>query len=190
MSTLSLKCQCGEVTGSVSNVTPSSGLRVICCCSDCQAFANHLNCKASVLDEFGGTEIFQVSQSQLTIKRGVDKLSCLRLSEKGLLRWHTSCCNTPVGNTINAKLPFVGVIHTFINEVHRDQLLGPVRAVVQTQHAKGVPGYAEHHSKFPLRVTLSIVRKMAMWKMRGMQSPTVFFADDGRPVVKPVVLGN
>lgn len=190
MATISLKCQCGEVTGSASNVTPSSGIRVICCCSDCQAFAKHLNSDAAVLDEFGGTEIFQVSQSQLTIKRGADKLRCLRLSEKGLLRWYTDCCNTPVGNTINAKLPFVGVIHTFINEAHKDQLLGPVRAVVQTQDAKGMPNYAKHHSKFPLGITLAIVRKMAMWKLRGMQSPTVFFAEDGRPVVKPVVLGS
>lgn len=190
MATISLKCQCGEVTGSASNVTPSSGIRVICCCSDCQAFAEHLNCKAAVLDEFGGTEIFQVSQSQLTIKRGEDKLRCLRLTEKGLLRWYTNCCNTPVGNTINASLPFVGVIHTFINEAHRDQLLGPVSAVVQTQDAKGVPGYAKHHSKFPLGVTLSIVRKMAMWKLRGMQRPTVFFGEDDKPVFKPVVLGN
>ena len=190
MATIPLKCHCGEVTGSASDVTPTSGIRVICCCSDCQAFANHLNCDAAVLDEFGGTEIFQVSQSQVTIKRGEDKLRCLRLSEKGLLRWYTSCCNTPVGNTINAKLPFVGVVHAFINDAHRDQSLGPVNSVVQTQSAIGVPGYAKHHAKFPLGITLRIAKKMAMWKLKGMQSPSVFFGEDGRPVVKPVVLNN
>lgn len=190
MTTISLKCKCGEVKGSATSVTPSSGIRVICCCSDCQAFAEHLNGEASVLDEFGGTEIFQIAQSQVTLKRGQNKLRCLRLSEKGLLRWYTSCCNTPVGNTINASLPFVGVIHSFINESNRDLILGPVQAVVQTQHALSVPGYDKHHKKFPLGITLRIAKNMAMWKMRGMQSPSVFFGDDGRPAVKPVVLNK
>lgn len=188
MSTVSLKCHCGEVKGSATDVSPKSGIRVICCCSDCQAFANHLSCESQVLDEFGGTEIFQVSQSQVTIKRGHDKLRCLRLTDKGLLRWYTSCCNTPVGNTINAKLPFVGIIHSFINEKKMDQVLGDVRSAVQTQHARGEPTYPKQHKKFPLGLTAQIARKMALWKLHGMQKPSVFFGDDDRPVVKPIIV--
>lgn len=188
MSTVSLKCHCGEVKGSANDVSPKSGIRVICCCSDCQTFANYLNCESQVLDEFGGTDIFQVSQSQVMIKRGHDKLRCLRLTDKGLLRWYTSCCNTPVGNTINAKLPFVGVIHSFINEKHMDQVLGDVRSAVQTQHAEGEPAYPKQHKKFPLGLTAQIARKMALWKLHGMQKPSVFFDDDDRPLVKPIIV--
>lgn len=187
MTTLSLRCKCGEVKGTATDITPSTGSRVVCCCSDCQAFAVHLKRDADTLDEFGGTEIFQMSQSQLSIKHGKDKLQSLRLKEKGLLRWYASCCNTPIGNTINADMPFVGVIHTFIREPNRDKVLGPVRAFVQTQHAKGVPDYPKHSAKFPLGITLRIVRMMALWKLKGKQKPSVFFDDDGRPVAKPII---
>ena len=32
-------------------------------------------------------------------RRGTDAMRCLRLSDKGVLRWHTDCCRTPIGNT-------------------------------------------------------------------------------------------
>lgn len=187
MTTLSLKCLCGEVQGSATNVTPSSGTRVICCCSDCQAFALHLGRETDTLDEFGGTEIFQMSQSQLSIQQGQDKLQSIRLTPKGLLRWYTSCCNTPVGNTMNAGIPFVGVIHTFINAHEGDNVLGPVRAIVQTQYAKGVPEHARHFSKFPLGITMRILRKILIWKLQGKHKPSVFFSDDGKPMAKPII---
>ncbi|MFK7860274.1 MAG: DUF6151 family protein [Granulosicoccus sp.] len=188
MTTISLKCQCGEVRGRASDVTHSSGTHIICCCSDCQAFADHLERGAETLDEFGGTEIFQMSQAQLTIQQGQDKLQCLRLREKGLYRWYTRCCNTPVGNTLNGKMPFVGVIHTFIDESDKDGVLGPVRAVVQTQDARAVPDYPEHSAKFSVGITLRIIRKILLWKLQGKQQPSVFFDNDGRPVVKPIIL--
>lgn len=140
-----------------------------------------------MLDAFGGTELFQMPQSQLTIQQGHDKLQSMRLTEKGLLRWYTSCCNTAVGNTVNAKMPFVGVIHTFIDEADRDKVLGPVKAVVQTQYAKGAPDYPKHSAKFPLGVTLRLVGQLLLWKLQGKQKPSAFFSDDGRPVSKPVI---
>ncbi len=190
MTSINLKCKCGEVKGRATDVTPDSGTRVICCCSDCQAFAVHLERDSDTLDKFGGTEIFQVSQSQVTIQKGHDKLRSLRLTDTGLLRWYTSCCNTPVANTINANLPFVGILHTFMSVPDRDNVLGPVRAVVQTQYAKGNPDYPKHAKKFPIGITLRIIRKMMVWKSKGMHKPSAFFADDGLPAAKPVVLAG
>ena len=190
MTNLPLKCRCGGVTGNATDVTPSSGSRVICCCCDCQAFAAYLGREEDVLDEFGGTELFQMSQSQVTIQHGHDKLQSMRLSKKGMLRWYTSCCNTPIGNTMNAKMPFVGVVHSFIDVPNRDEVLGPVKAVVQTQYVKGVPGYPKHSPKFPLGVTLGIVGKLLLWKLQGKQKPSVFFGDDGRPVSKPIIASD
>jgi len=188
MTTVNLECKCGEVKGTATDITPSSGTRVVCCCSDCQAFAVHLERDGDTLDKSGGTEIFQVSQSQVTIQQGHDKLQSLRLTDTGLLRWYTSCCNTPVGNTINARLPFVGIIHTFMKVPKRGSVLGPVRAVVQTQYAKGTPDYPKHSRKFPIGITLRIVRKMVVWKSQGKHTPSVFFSDDGVPTAAPIVL--
>ncbi len=190
MATISLKCKCGQVRGSATGITPASGNRVVCCCDSCQAFAAHLGVEADTLDEFGGTELFQTSQSQVQIETGQDKLQGLRLSEKGLLRWYTTCCNTPVGNTINAKMPFVGLIHTFIDVEDKNATLGPVRAYVQTKHATKEPDYPHHSAKFPIGITLRIIRKMLVWKVTGKDKPSAFFSDDGRPAVKPIVLSD
>lgn len=188
MSTINLKCRCGAVQGTATDITPSTGTRVVCCCADCQAFASHLGRGSDTLDEFGGTEIFQMSQSQLQIQQGKENLQSMRLTEKGMLRWYTSCCNTPVGNTMNAKMPFVGVIHSLMDLPDRDSTFGPVRAYVQTQHALGSPNYPTHSKKFPLGITLRIIRKMLLWRLRGQHKPTVFFTDSGQPVSKPIIL--
>ena len=41
--------------------------------------------------------------------QGQDRIVGLRLTTKGLFRWYTRCCHTPVGNTVSASIPFVGV---------------------------------------------------------------------------------
>ncbi len=188
---IKLRCKCGAVTGVATNITPNNGNRIVCSCNDCQAFAQHLERESDTLDEFGGTEIFQTSQSQVQIKKGAEHLRAVRLTSKGLTRWYTDCCNTPVANTINAKFPFAGLIHTFINiKGDNTQALGPVLAYVQTQHALGTPTYPHSAKKFPLGITLRMLRKIVGWKAKGMHSPSVFFNDEGQPVSKPRVLGD
>ena len=187
---INLRCSCGKVNGVALDITPDNGTRVVCCCNDCQAFANHLKHDAAILDEFGGTEIFQTSQAQVRIDKGSEHLRCLRLSSKGMVRWYAGCCNTPIGNTMNANFPFIGLIHNFLTiKGQPDNVLGPVRAYVQTKHALGNPTYPHSAKGFPLGVTLRVVQKMAQWKMKGMSKPSAFFDDDGQPVVEPTILG-
>jgi len=190
MATVKLRCSCGEVQGTATDITPSSGNRVVCCCSDCQAFANQLGNSSDTLDGFGGTEIYQTSQAQIKISQGHDKLQSMRLTPKGLLRWYASCCNAPIGNSTNAKMPFFGVIHTFMDIPDRDEVLGDVRAHVQTQYATGTPDYPNHSAKYPLGITLRIARKLLVWKLQGKNKPSVFFADGGRPVTKPIIVNS
>ena len=190
MSDVSLQCQCGNIKGTITNATPSSGSLVVCCCEDCQNFIRYLKQEENTLDQFGGTRIYQTSQSQLTIHEGHNQLKSLRLSEKGTLRWYAGCCKTPIGNTISASMPFVGVIHSFIDASDHADKLGSVRAYVQTQHATGQPDYPHSAEKFPIGITLRIVRKMLFWKIRGMHKPTVFFDSDGKPVSKPVIVNE
>ena len=187
MSRLSLKCRCGTVAGYADHITPKSGNRVVCCCCDCQKFASFLDQETLTLDEFGGTDIYQTSQSQVKISQGVDKLRVMRLSETGLLRWYTDCCKTAVGNMVSAKMPLVGLIHSFVDDVDFETKLGPVRAYIQTQHAKGEPNYPHHSAKFPPGIILRMLRKMLVWKLQGKQNPSVFVGDDGRTITKPII---
>lgn len=75
----------------------------------------------------------------------------------------------------------------FMKEHQHEQILGPVRAYVQTQYATGSPDYPHSAEKYPLGITLRIMRKMLVWKIRGMNKPSVFFTDDGKPVSSPTV---
>ena len=90
---LPLRCRCGRVRGVASDVSPSGGFRFVCYCKDCQAFARFLE-RPDVLDPAGGTDIFQMPPARVRLSAGMDAVRCLRLSDKGVLRWYTDCCRT------------------------------------------------------------------------------------------------
>ena len=111
---LPLRCQCGHVRGIASDVSPSSGFRFVCYCEDCQAFARFLE-RLDVLDPAGGTDIFQMPPARVKLSAGTDAVRCLRLSDKGVLRWYADCCRTPIGNTAaSPRFPVIAVIHSFM----------------------------------------------------------------------------
>lgn len=188
MNNLNLQCKCGAVQGVVENVTPKSGNRCICFCKDCQAFPTELGVANSVLDEHGGTELFQAPLSHVKITQGSEHLRCLRLTKKGLYRWYTDCCNTAVGNTVSTKIPFFGIVHSFMKDVmDRTELLGPIRGAVFIKNAKGgyvkPKGYASE-----LGVNLRVIGKLLAWKLKGFSKPSAFFDENGRSIVKPRIV--
>ena len=138
---LPLRCRCSHVRGVASDVSPSSGFRFICYCKDCQAFAHFLE-RLEVLDPAGGTDIFQMSPARVKLTAGTDAVRCLRLSEKGVLRWYTDCCRTPIGNTAaSPRFPVIAIVHSFM--VHgadgrsRDEVLGPPLCRIYERSAVG-----------------------------------------------------
>ena len=191
MTEILLKCSCGLVQGMAHDVTANSGTRVVCYCDDCQAFARYLGNEDVILDQYGGTDIFQLTPSQVTFEQGVDHLRCVRLSEKGLYRWYTGCCKTPIGNTISATVALVGIIHNIMDDQGQgDKNLDPVRAYVQGNFAKdGLP--AERYNKgFPLGLTLRVIGKILMGKIKGKHRPSPFFKENGDPVVEPEIVAS
>ncbi|MEP7245903.1 MAG: DUF6151 family protein, partial [Gammaproteobacteria bacterium] len=133
-----LQCRCGTVKGAVEN--PRGAHRVICYCKDCQAFAHFLGRADDVLDERGGSDIVQVLPRNITFTQGIEALACMRLTQKGLVRWYTSCCKTPVGNTLaTPKVSFIGLVHSCLDNPGKplDEAFGPIRACVNTKGAKG-----------------------------------------------------
>lgn len=169
-----------------TNVTAKNGIRVTCCCDNCQSFAHFLNNADEILDEFGGTDIYQTSQSQIKIEQGAEQLRSVKLTKKGLVRWYTECCKTPIGNTVSGAMPFIGVIHSFMDDDgNRDKNLGSVQMMVMTKYALKPTMHPNCAEKFPLGLSLKIAGKMLGWKIRGMQKPSVFFNNDGKPVSSP-----
>ena len=112
----------------------------------------------------------------------------MRLTPKGMIRWYTNCCKTPVGNTISASFPFIGIIHNFMDDTgRRDQNIGPVRAYVQGQYATGLPPNVSTHPKFPLGITMRIMKRMLVGKLTGKSRPNPLFNEDGSPISDPDV---
>ncbi len=186
--TLSLQCRCGKLTGTAREVSPETGNRVICLCDDCQAYLHHLGAK-ELLDQNGGTDIFQFAPSQVTLKDGIGHLQCLRLKPKGLTRWYAACCNTPVANSLGSpKVPFIGMPVVFMKAgPPKDEAIGPVLARVQGRFGKGALP-PETHPRAPISLILRSLRLVARAKFKGMHSPSPFFDSNGRLVRTPRVL--
>lgn len=192
MANVSLKCSCGAVRGDASGIGSGWGRRVVCMCDDCQAFAHYLKRGQDILDANGGTDIFQLTPSQVHIRHGHEHLACVKLSPKGLLRWYTSCCHTPVGNTLaSVQSPFAGIPHVFMDHEAdgqtRDEALGPVAYRLYAQFGRGVlPDRA--HQKAPIGLLLSTLGTMVAERIKGHHLPSPFFRATGEPVSEPVVL--
>jgi len=43
-----------------------------------------------------------MSAGKLRIESGADLLACRQFTAKGPLRWHVTCCKTPIGNTLSS----------------------------------------------------------------------------------------
>lgn len=189
MTKISLKCKCGAVEGSVSHVSPQVGNHIVCYCSDCQAFANHLSTCDETVDEWGGTRIYQTAPWHINIHKGIEQLQCLRLTPKGLYRWYTGCCDTAVGNTISARFPFFGVIHTFVEKDDQtDARLGPVKGYHKLESARGkVPAYIQDKG-MPIGTTFAVVWRLLKWKFTASNKPNLFFNESGQSISKPKIL--
>lgn len=191
MTKLALKCQCGTVQGVANYVSENGGNRVVCYCEDCQAFARFLRNEARILDEYGGTKIFQMPLAYVKITAGIERVSCLRLTAKGMYRWYCGCCNTAIGNTLSAGVPFIGLIEDFIalqNQV--EEQLGPVQAYLHTQFALVSLPEQRKLSTYPHTLMLRTFIQLGIWKIKGLNQPSSFFDAKGRTLVQPLILTN
>lgn len=185
-----LRCACATIRGTALAAAPSTGNHVVCYCNDCQAFARFLG-RPDITDEQGGTDIFQMAPGRVRITAGMDALACVRLSEKGLHRWYCRDCRTPIGNTVSARVPFVGLIHTFMD--HSGEGRGPAELLGEPilhgfkKYATGrIPPHPNDISM--LRFFARSTRLMATWLLTGVASPSPFFAKNGVARSTPQVL--
>ena len=210
MTDIPLQCGCGKIKGIAHNISPRTGTRVVCYCDDCQAFARFLDGETTVLDDCGGTDIFQIAPAQIKITAGAEHLGSMRLSPKGLIRWYSQCCKTPIGNTVSGAIPFVGLVHSFMHDgcdseqerlCHRNDTLGPVKFYIHGKFAKKPPlsNNADHamgnqpiqqqtiHSGVPRHMLISAIPKLLLAKVRGQGQPSPFFDTAGTPVSPPII---
>jgi len=184
-----IRCRCGAFEAKV--LDPESGTRAICYCKDCQAFAHFLDLPAGMLDSAGGTDIVAVRPRNVEFLHGVEKLTCMSLSATGPLRWYTTCCRTPVGNTPrDYRQSHVGLIHSCLESggASMNDAFGPVRMHVNVKSAKGKPGESSRLGFFA--AVLRYLGALAWSRLSGRYRVNPFFDSTGRPRVEPQVLGR
>lgn len=177
-------CRCGTLRGEIESRNIYA--RATCYCRDCQAFARTLG-REDVLDAEGGTDIVAMLPAGVRFTDGSDRLACLSLSPKGLLRWHSRCCDTPIANTArNPKLAYVGILGHCLDPGALDAAVGPSRIALNTKSAQG------RVSPTPLRTLVGVMRIMRgvlTARLRGRHGDNPFFiADPPRPIAEPRVL--
>jgi Family of unknown function (DUF6151) len=193
LANLPLECQCGAVHWVAREISAGRGNHVVCYCDDCQAFAHALGCADRVLDGNGASEIFQISPARIEFRAGSEHLACLRLRPNGLLRWYTSCCRTPVGNTLASRqVPFVGlVLCRAASEPERrarEAAFGPLRGAFNARFAVGDRKHLAAHDRVPVALYVRLLRLMVGARLRGEHARSPFFAASGEPVAPPRVL--
>jgi hypothetical protein len=182
-----LCCRCGKVQGSLANPSAQSVNRVICYCADCQAFLHHLR-RPDLLDVHGGTDIIQVAPGSLSFVRGTDRITGLRLTPKGLHRWYASCCKTPLGNTVSAAIPFVGIVAQAFecNAQRPDDLFGKPIGGVFAKYAIGSP--PEASPRISPRLLAHAMCMVIGWRLRGKGWPHPYFDRVTRAPIYPVTV--
>ena len=193
---LAIRCSCGSVQGTAEGVTPANTNRLLCYCDDCQAFVHYLERPKEFLDPNGGSDVVQMSAGRIRFSEGQDKLTCVRLTKSGLVRWYSSCCNSPLGTTMPTRqIPFVGLIRSSIESTTNgssvDEAIGPVRARVQGRFAVGNTENLGVSDKPPFGVLMRLARILLGARFRGdhLKSP-YFDSQSAEPVVAPRVLST
>jgi len=179
-----IQCRCGAVRGGIHGEGIHN--RVVCYCADCRAFARYLGRAADVLDAQGGTEVVAITQSRLGFTEGADRLATVRLSEKGMIRWYASCCNTPIGNTTaDPKVGFIGVIHACLDRSRMDADFGSKVAMVNTATALGEPKPVQRG--LPRAIWL-FIRIVLGARLGGSYRNSPLFDAAGSPRAVPTIL--
>jgi hypothetical protein len=182
-----LRCECGVVEGHVAS--PDIAARAICYCRDCQAFARFLGATERILNSRGGTDIIATVPRHVHFTKGAEQLRCMRLSDKGLLRWFATCCRTPIGNTPpDPKLSYVGLVRSCLpgssNQV--DDVFGPSRMSLNTASA------TSQVSSTPianLKGLLKVIRNVSGARLSGAFRDNPFFrSGSSEPISMPETL--
>jgi hypothetical protein len=185
-----IRCICGKLQGEVAR--PQLGTRGVCYCRDCQAFAHFLGLPAGMLDSLGGTDGVAIAPRYVSFTCGIEHLACMSLTERGTLRWYSSCCGTPIGNTHrDFRSSYLSLLHTCMESGDASLLgsFGPVKMRVNRHSAKG------RIEATPITTfAIALIRclgSVAWSRVSGKYKLNPFFdTRSGTPRVRPRVLSE
>ncbi len=181
---MKIQCDCGNFQAELANSPKNSPGRLMCYCDDCQAFAETLK-RTDILDEFGGTQLVPAYPSDITFIKGANHLCYSQVTQDGLHRFSTDCCNSPIANT-RANFPWAGIFHSAYTAADTKALskFGDIRARIMGKYAKGKPDF-KISDKLGLRDMVAVLPFILKGKLFGKHKGSPFFEPDGLTPIAP-----
>jgi len=148
-----------------------------------------------ILDANGGTDVFQMSPRRLELTAGTEHVACMRVTEKGALRFYAACCKTPIAHTLpSAAVPFMAINHACVRwdgvDAPRHEVIGPVRARINGAFTREEATRLGATRWALLKMLGHYVPLFLWWFVRGdaKHSP-LFDAKTGRAIREPERIG-
>ena len=186
---MTIQCECGQFKAELMAFPQNTPGRLVCYCDDCQTYLHHIG-RADLLDQNGGTEVIPAYPQDMKITQGKENLKCVRLSPKGMFRFFTACCRTPIGNT-RANSPWIGLfrrVYTAHEPSQLDRVFKSVKSRVFGRFAKGTAPTGTP-ATFNFSAMLSVAPFLLQGTLFKKFKPSPFFLEDGMtPVVTAYVL--
>lgn len=172
---ITFACRCGAVSGTLHDVRPAEGTHVVCHCQSC---ARAMTLSGLGHEASSGVDLWQTTPDRIEITTGIDQLTPVRLSPKGLFRWTAQCCDTPMFNTFPGPgIPFAGVLTRILSDS------APLGPVIAHGFITGPNGKQRHQNGS--RVIWRMLKRTAAAKLGGKGRQTPFFTADGTPIAPP-----
>lgn len=170
---LTWSCSCGKVQG---ECVAGRGARIVCYCESCRVFVENQGA-GDILDPAGGNDLYQTAPEAFHFTQGSDLLAWSKQTEKGPVRWFTTCCNSPLANTLGSPaIPFVSLQTAYFKDPAG---AGKVTARV---NRKGATGHIEGEMGSTGRMLLAFVGRMARSRLSGNYKKNPFFDAAGAPI--------
>lgn len=177
---MKFNCQCGKISGEIDKPEEMKGIRFICMCKDCQAFASFLGNAEKILDKNAGSEVVPVFPKLIRITQGRELVKGIKLTKKtDTFRWYASCCRSPLANSLSSEKGYIGLFTQRLNSEDRESL-GPI--CVRANGESGIPPLPKGTSKrFPIKFLFVTIRAILRVNIKGWKRPNPFFDDNNQP---------
>ena len=184
-----IQCNCGKFQAEVQDFPKANPGRLVCYCDDCQAYLNYLG-RSDLMDPAGGTEIIPSYPANVKIVSGAEQVRGTRLSDQGMFRWSTACCNSPIANA-RPGTPWLGMhrnMYIAKDALALDQAFGPDKTRVLGKFATG-PLPAGTPAGFNFKAMRMVLPFILKGILGGKAKNSPFVAADGKsPITAPLVL--
>lgn len=138
-----------------------------------------------MLDDLGGVQLFNFRGSALTIAAGQEHIACLHMTDRPVLRWYASCCETPLFNSYaTTRIPFFDIFREVLED---DTSLAGLVAAERHLFVQSATGDGSHlrHMSVAALLWRTAPRLLREYASGGRHRSPLFDPASGTPLTTP-----